>query len=64
MSVPWIWQNRKGYGATKGDAALIWILENGLGDAFTDEVKNTLGAVYDVLASVMKQGAAEAELAA
>jgi hemoglobin-like flavoprotein len=58
-----------GYGVKERDynvvgAALIWTLEKGLGDAFTDEVKNAWGAVYDVLASVMKQGAAEAEQAA
>jgi hemoglobin-like flavoprotein len=58
-----------GYGVKERDynvvgAALIWTLEKGLGDAFTDEVKNAWGAVYDVLASVMKEGAAEAEKAA
>lgn len=58
-----------GYGVKERDynvvgAALIWTLEKGLGDAFTDEVKNAWGAVYDVLASVMKQGAAEVEKAA
>jgi hemoglobin-like flavoprotein len=58
-----------GYGVKERDynvvgAALLWTLEKGLGDAFTDEVKNAWGAVYDVLASVMKQGAAEAEPAA
>ena len=41
-------------------AALLWTLEQGLGDVFTDEVKNAWGAVYDVLASVMKEGASEA----
>jgi len=58
-----------GYGVKERDynvvgAALIWTLEKGLGDAFTDEVKNAWGAVYEVLASVMKEGAAEAEVAA
>lgn len=58
-----------GYGVKERDynvvgAALIWTLEKGLGDAFTDEVKNAWGAVYEVLASVMKEGAAEAEQAA
>lgn len=58
-----------GYGVKERDynvvgAALIWTLEKGLGDAFTDEVKNAWGAVYEVLASVMKEGAAEAEKAA
>jgi len=58
-----------GYGVKERDynvvgAALIWTLEKGLGDAFTDEVKNAWGAVYELLASVMKEGAAEAEKAA
>lgn len=58
-----------GFGVKDGDynvvgASLLWTLEKGLGDAFTDEVKNAWGAVYEVLASVMKQGAAEADKAA
>jgi hemoglobin-like flavoprotein len=58
-----------GYGVKDRDynvvgAALLWTLEKGLGDAFTDEVKNAWGAVYEVLATVMKEGAAEAEKAA
>lgn len=58
-----------GYGVKERDynvvgAALLWTLEKGLGDAFTDEVKNAWGAVYELLASVMKSGAAEAEQAA
>ena len=58
-----------GYGVKERDynvvgAALLWTLEKGLGDAFTNEVKNAWGAVYELLASVMKSGAAEAEQAA
>jgi len=58
-----------GYGVVDRDynvvgAALLWTLEQGLGEAFTDEVKNAWAAVYDVLASTMKAGAAEAEQAA
>ena len=58
-----------GYGVKDRDynvvgAALLWTLEKGLGEAFTDEVKNAWGAVYEVLASVMKEGAAEASVAA
>lgn len=58
-----------GYGVKERDynvvgAALLWTLEQGLGDAYTDEVKNAWGAVYEVLANVMKEGAAEAEQAA
>lgn len=58
-----------GYGVKERDynvvgASLLWTLEKGLGDEFTDEVKNAWGAVYEVLAAVMKEGAAEAEQAA
>ena len=58
-----------GYGVKDKDyntvgAALLWTLEQGLGDAFTDEVKNAWGAAYEVLANTMKEGAAEAEKAA
>jgi hemoglobin-like flavoprotein len=58
-----------GYGVVDRDynvvgAALLWTLEQGLGEAFTDEVKNAWGAVYEVLANTMKAGAAEAEMAA
>ena len=58
-----------GYGVKDKDyntvgAALLWTLEQGLGDAFTVEVKNAWGAVYEVLANTMKEGAAEAEKAA
>ncbi len=55
-----------GYGVKEKDyntvgSALLWTLEQGLGDAFTDEVKNAWGAVYEILANTMKEGAAEAE---
>ena len=58
-----------GYGVVERDynvvgAALLWTLEQGLGEAFTDEVKSAWAAVYELLASVMKEGAAEAEQAA
>jgi hemoglobin-like flavoprotein len=58
-----------GYGVKDRDynvvgAALLWTLEKGLGDDFNDEVKNAWGAVYELLATVMKEGAAEAEKAA
>ena len=58
-----------GYGVVDRDynmvgAALLWTLEQGLGEAFTDEVKNAWAAVYEVLADTMKAGAAEAEQAA
>lgn len=58
-----------GYGVVDRDynvvgAALLWTLEQGLGETFTDEVKNAWAAVYEVLADTMKAGAAEAEQAA
>lgn len=58
-----------GYGVVDRDynvvgAALLWTLEKGLGEAFTDEVKNAWAAVYEVLANTMKAGAAEAVEAA
>ena len=58
-----------GYGVVDRDynvvgAALLWTLEKGLGDVFTDEVKNAWAAVYEVLANTMKAGAAEAVEAA
>ena len=58
-----------GYGVKPQDynvvgATLLWTLEQGLGGDFTDEVKSAWGAVYDVLASMMKAGAEEAEKAA
>ncbi len=42
--------------ATVG-AALIWTLEQGLGDAFTDEVREAWVATYTLLAGVMQKGA-------
>jgi len=58
-----------GYGVKDRDysvvgASLLWTLKKGLGEAFTDEVMNAWGAVYDVLATVMKEGAAESSEAA
>ncbi len=38
-------------------AALIWTLEAGLGDAFTDEVKDAWVKVYTTLADTMKAAA-------
>ena len=41
-------------------AALLWTLDAGLGDAFTDETKMAWTTVYGVLADTMKAAAAEA----
>ena len=41
-------------------AALIWTLSQGLGDDFTDEVKDAWVTVYGILAMTMKNAAAEA----
>ena len=47
---------------TVGDA-LIWTLEQGLGSAFTPEVKDAWVTMYTVIASVMKEAAANAKAA-
>jgi hemoglobin-like flavoprotein len=49
--------------ATVG-AALLWTLEQELGEAFTSEVKNAWAAMYDLVASAMKSGARAAHAAA
>jgi hemoglobin-like flavoprotein len=43
--------------------ALLWTLEKGLDDAFTEEVKGAWVTVYTTVATVMKQGAAEEQAA-
>ncbi|WP_419811510.1 globin family protein [Bacterioplanoides sp.] len=48
--------------ATVG-SALLWTLEQGLGDAFTDEVKGAWTDVYTLLADVMIVAQKEAEAA-
>ena len=41
-------------------AALLWTLEKGLGETFTEEVETAWVTVYGLLASVMKNAAKEA----
>jgi hemoglobin-like flavoprotein len=40
-------------------AALLWTLEKGLGKDFTDDVRDAWTAAYTVLATTMKEAAAE-----
>ncbi|MES2944026.1 MAG: globin family protein [Pseudomonadota bacterium] len=39
--------------------ALLWTLEQGLGDGFTHEVRSAWAAAYELLAHVMQMGAIE-----
>ena len=53
-----------GYGVKDADydtvgAALIWTLEQGLGDEFTDDVKTAWVDTYGLLSTTMKEAAAE-----
>ena len=41
-------------------AALLWTLATGLGEGFTDDVRDAWGTAYTLLADVMKDAAAEA----
>lgn len=41
-------------------AALLWTLEAGLGDAFTEDTKEAWATVYGILADTMKSAAAQA----
>jgi hemoglobin-like flavoprotein len=56
-------KRHKGYGV-RGEhydtvgAALLWTLEQGLGDAFTSEVKAAWTEAYTLLATVMQEAAA------
>jgi hemoglobin-like flavoprotein len=45
--------------ATVG-GALLWTLEQGLGEAFTPEVRDAWAAAYELLSEVMQLGAMEA----
>jgi len=53
-----------GYGVTNEHydtvaAALIWTLEQGLGDAFTPHVRSAWVETYTILAAVMQRGATQ-----
>jgi hemoglobin-like flavoprotein len=41
-------------------AALLWTLAKGLGEGFTDDVREAWTTAYTLLATVMKDAAAEA----
>jgi hemoglobin-like flavoprotein len=45
-------------------AALLWTLEQGLGDAFTPEVKDGWTSAYGLLAGIMREAAAAAAASA
>jgi hemoglobin-like flavoprotein len=49
--------------ATVG-GALLWTLEQGLGDEFTPEVRDAWATAYELLSDVMQLGAMEAEATA
>jgi hemoglobin-like flavoprotein len=54
----------RGFGVKNADyddvgAALLWTLEQGLGDAFTPEVHDAWASIYAVLAEIMQEGAEE-----
>jgi hemoglobin-like flavoprotein len=58
-------QRHAGYGVKAEDyttvgSALLWTLEQGLGDAFTPEVKEAWTEVYTVLATTALAGAEQA----
>ena len=58
-----------GYGVTDAHydtvgSALLWTLEKGLGSAFTPDMKDAWATVYGLLATVMREAAARAEIAA
>jgi hemoglobin-like flavoprotein len=58
-----------GYGVRDEDyatvgGALLWTLEQGLGEMFTPDTRDAWAAAYGLLAGVMQQGAKEAVAAA
>ena len=62
-------ERHSGYGVTEEHyetvaCALLWTLEQGLGEAFTLEVESAWISVYAMLANEMKAGAAKAKAVA
>ncbi len=60
-------KRHKGYGVEAGDyttvaGALLWTLEQGLGEAYTPEVIDAWAAVYGLLSTVMIEAAASADV--
>jgi hemoglobin-like flavoprotein len=58
-----------GYGVTETHygsvgTALLWTLGQGLGEAFTEEVRDAWAAAYDLLAGVMQAAAASSRVQA
>ena len=47
---------------TVGGEALLWTLEQGLGDSFTAELRDAWAAAWDVVAGAMVRGLRQAEL--
>ena len=43
-------------------AALIWTLERGLADIWTEELRNAWTAAYVAISTVMKEGAADTDI--
>ena len=55
-----------GYGVKDADydtvgAALLWTLQQGLGDKFTPDVRDAWASAYELLSSVMQLGAMDAK---
>lgn len=58
-------QRHAGYGVTARDyqavgAALLWTLQQGLGESFTEEVETAWRKAYTTLADIMRSAAAQA----
>ena len=57
-------KRHSGFGVTNDQydtvaAALLWTLERGLGDAFTDDTRNAWIKTYTLLSTTMKEAAAQ-----